>query len=68
MQVNAQLLHQRYLELIAALPKERQSADNKESPPNGETLSGPPAAMELVDCETKPETHETPEKPSASQA
>jgi hypothetical protein len=42
-----ELLHQRYQELIAALPKERQSADNKESPPNGETLSGPPAAMDL---------------------
>jgi hypothetical protein len=34
LQVNAQLLHQRYQELIAALP-------------NGETLSDPPAAMEL---------------------
>jgi hypothetical protein len=63
-----ELLHQRYQELIAALPRKAQTAENKESPPNGETLSGPPAAMELVDCETKPETHETREKPSASQA
>jgi hypothetical protein len=41
-----ELLHQRYQELIASLPTERQSADNKESLPNGETLSEPSAAME----------------------
>jgi hypothetical protein len=46
MQVNAELLHQRYQELIASLPRKAQTAENKESLPNGETLSGSPAAME----------------------
>jgi hypothetical protein len=40
LQVNAELLHQRYQELIASLPREPQTAENKESLPNGETLSG----------------------------
>jgi hypothetical protein len=42
-----ELLHQRYQELIASLPREPQTAENKESLPNGETLSEPPAAMDL---------------------
>jgi hypothetical protein len=63
-----ELLHQRYQELIASLPRKAQTAENKESLPNGETLSEASDAMELMDCETKPETHETPDKPSASQA
>jgi hypothetical protein len=41
-----ELLHQRYQELIASLPREAQTAENKESLPNGETLSEPPATME----------------------
>jgi hypothetical protein len=41
-----ELLHQRYQELIASLPREAQTAENKESLPNGETLSEPSDAME----------------------
>jgi hypothetical protein len=47
LQVNAELLHQRYQELIASLPREAQTAENKESLPNGETFSEPRAAMDL---------------------
>jgi hypothetical protein len=47
MQVNAQALHERFAQWTAALQKEAESAENKESLPNGETLSEPPSAMAL---------------------
>jgi hypothetical protein len=44
--VNAQLVHERFAQWTAALEKETESAENKESLPNGETLSEPPAGMD----------------------
>jgi transcriptional regulator with XRE-family HTH domain len=46
LQVNAQLLHQRYQELVEAVGREA-GAMRKEPLPNGETSSEPPALMGL---------------------
>jgi hypothetical protein len=46
LQVNAQLLHERYAELVRRI-EEETGAESKEALPNGETFSDPPAAMDL---------------------
>jgi hypothetical protein len=45
-QVNAQLLHERYAELVKRI-EEEIGAESKVALPNGETLSDSPAAMDL---------------------
>ena len=45
LQVNAELLHQRYRELVEAIERRVESAENKEDLPNGETFSDPPATI-----------------------
>jgi hypothetical protein len=50
LQVNAQLLHQRYAELVKRI-EEETGAESKEALPNGETCSDRPAAMDLQSWE-----------------
>jgi hypothetical protein len=47
LQVNAELLHQRYRELVEAIERRAESAENKEALPSGETFSDPPSTMDL---------------------
>jgi hypothetical protein len=46
-QVNAQLLHQRYQQLVAAVEREVRNLESKAARPSGETFSDSPAAMDL---------------------
>ena len=45
LQVNAELLHQRYRKLVEAIERRVEIAENKETLPNGQTFSDPPAAI-----------------------
>jgi hypothetical protein len=54
-QVNAQLLHERYAELVRRIDEET-GAERKEALSNGETFSEPPAVMDLQSGKESPKS------------